>query len=186
MARPRKMPDEAVFDHVHALMQERGSEGVTFAALAERSGLSGATLVQRFGTKQKLVHAALVHAWEGLEERTRRFAGEAERSPEGAVVLLQRLSGNYGDIDTYADNLQILREDLRDPELRARGGAWVETLVVALGRCFATTPAAPDGIGRLMVAQWQGALLLWGFSPDGAVDVFVRDHLERFVRTLLR
>ena len=126
------MPDEAVFDHVHALMQERGSEGVTFAALAERSGLSGATLVQRFGTKQKLVHAALVHAWQRLEERTQRFAEEAERSPEGAVLLLQKLSGSYGDIDTYADNLQILREDLRDPELRARGSAWVETLVVAL------------------------------------------------------
>lgn len=186
MARPRKMPDEAVFDHVHALMQERGSEGVTFAALAERSGLSGATLVQRFGTKQKLVHAALVHAWQRLEERTQRFAEEAERSPEGAVLLLQKLSGSYGDIDTYADNLQILREDLRDPELRARGSAWVETLVVALDRCFETTPDAPDGIGRLMVAQWQGSLLLWGFSPDGAVDLFVRDHLERFVRTLLR
>jgi AcrR family transcriptional regulator len=186
MARPRKMPDEAIFNHVHALMQERGAEGVTFASVAERSGLSGATLVQRFGTKQKLVHAALVHAWEGLEERTRLFAEEAEHSPEGAVRLLQKLSGGYGDIDTYADNLQILREDLRDLELRARGAAWIETLVVTLERCFSTAPNAPEGVGQLMVAQWQGALLLWGFSPEGAVDLFVREHLERCVRTLLR
>lgn len=186
MARPRKMPDEAIFNHVHVLMQERGAESVTFASVADRSGLSGASLVQRFGTKQMLVHAALVHAWQELEKRTRRFAEEAEHSPEGAVLLLQKLSGSYGDIDTYADNLRILREDLRDPELRARGAAWVETLVAALDQCFAATPGAPEGVGRLMVAQWQGALLLWGFSPDGAVDLFVRDHLERFVRTLAR
>lgn len=186
MARPRKLPDEAVFAHAHALMRERGSEGVTFAALAARSGLSGAALVQRFGTKQGLVHAALVHAWEGLEERTRRFAAEAERTAAGAVELLGRLSGDYGDIDTYADNLQVLREDLRDPELRARGSAWVDTLSGAIGECFAGVPDAPADIGRLMVAQWQGALLLWGFSPEGRVETFVRGHLERFVAAFLR
>ena len=32
-----------------------------------------------------------------------------------------------------------------------------------------------------MVAQWQGALLLWAFAPDQPLDVFVRRHLERFL-----
>ncbi|GHC64893.1 hypothetical protein [Limoniibacter endophyticus] len=47
-----------------------------------------------------------------------------DKSPKGAVELLVALSADYGAIDSYADGLLILREDLRDPDLRARGKAW--------------------------------------------------------------
>ena len=182
MPRPKKLPDEAVCDHALALMREAGSEAVTFAALSTRAGLSGAALVQRFGTRQGLIHAALAHAWDGLDAMTRQAVAEAARTPEGAIDLLGRLSTGYGDIETYADGLRVLREDLRHPDLRARGEAWVATLAAAIGECFAGTPSAPPGIGLMMVAQWQGALLLWGFSPGGGgLDAFIRDHLRRFV-----
>jgi AcrR family transcriptional regulator len=163
-------------------MEERGSEALTFAALAERSGLSGSTLVQRFGTKQKLIHAALVHAWDALDERTRRIASEEPKTPDGAMAILSRLSRDYGDIESYADKLHVLREDLRHPEFRARGNAWVKALASMVEECFPNTPGASSDIGILMIAQWQGALLLWGFSPDERLSAFIREHLERFLR----
>ncbi len=164
-------------------MEQKGAEGLTFAALAKRSGLSGSTLVQRFGTKQDLVRAAMVHAWEGLENRTRRIAREEPKSPEGAVAILSRLSEDYGDIESYADKLHLLREDLRDSEFRARGAAWVTSLAEQIEACFVQTQHAPFGIGTLMIAQWQGALLLWGFSPDEPLSGFIRGHLEIFLRS---
>jgi AcrR family transcriptional regulator len=164
-------------------MEERGSDALTFALLAERSGLSGSTLVQRFGTKQGLIHAAIAHAWDVLEQRTRELAAEEPKTPAGAIAILSRLSRDYGDIDSYADKLRLLREDLRNPEFRARGKAWTASLAALISECFAKSPRTSPDLGMLLVAQWQGALLLWAFSPEGQLDVFVQQHLTRFVRT---
>lgn len=179
MPRPQTVTNVAIFEAALALMEARGSPGLTFAALAARIGLSGSTLVQRFGTKEALIHAALVHAWDTLDERTRRTAAEEPRTPEGAVAVLARLSEGYGDIESHADKLHLLREDFRHPELRERGRSWIGLLAGLLDECFGGPTR--DGIGLMMIAQWQGAILLWGFSPQARLDDFVREHLRRFL-----
>ncbi|MET0385320.1 MAG: helix-turn-helix domain-containing protein [Polyangiales bacterium] len=188
MPRPRTISDAQLLDHALALMEQHGSDALTFAALAERSGLSGSTLVQRFGTKQRLLDAAIAHGWDALEQRTRQFADEEPHTPAGAITILSRLSQDYGDIESYADKLQLLREDLRNPVFRARGDAWVSYLASCLERCLVgselpvTDPKrAPGELGRLLVAQWQGALVLWAFAPREPLPNFIRGHLERYL-----
>lgn len=181
MPRPRKATDEAILETALILMEERGSDAITFAALAERTGLSGSTLVQRFGTKQALIDAAITHAWIALERRTSEIALAEAKTPAGAVAILSRLSQDYGDIDDYADKLRLLREDLRNPAFRARGKAWVATLAALIEQCFTDRPI-PAGSGIQLVAQWQGALLLWAFSPTERLDRFVAGHMEQFLR----
>ncbi|GHC64888.1 helix-turn-helix domain-containing protein [Limoniibacter endophyticus] len=55
MPRQKSRPDSEILESALALMHERGPEGLTFASLAERTGLSAATLVQRFGSKPAMV-----------------------------------------------------------------------------------------------------------------------------------
>lgn len=181
MPRAKRLPDEHVFRDVLDVMARDGAEGVTFASVAGRSGLSAATLVQRFGSKPAMIHAAMLHAWDQLDEKSSRLAGTAEPTPRGAIDLLCGLSGDYGDIDSYANSLHVLREDFRHPELRARGKAWIEVLSGTLGTCLSGGAQGRAGLGAMMVAQWQGALVLWAFAPDSPVDAFVRRHLEGFV-----
>ena len=123
----------------------------------------------------------LLHAWDRLDEKTARLAGTVPKTVEGAIGLLVALSRDYGGIESYADGLLILREDLRDPVLRARGVAWKSSLSRALESCFSEVPHAPNGIGLLMASQWQGSLLWWSFDPQGKVESFVEDSLKRFV-----
>lgn len=182
MPRPRKASDAQILDHTLALMEELGSDALTFAALAERTGLSGSTLVQRFGTKQGLIDAAVAHAWDALDQQTTALIETEPSTPDGALNILTRLSEQYGDIDSYADKLRVLREDLRNPKFRARGNAWVTRVAAALDSRF---PAALSGFGLQLVAQWQGALLLWAFAPTQPVHRFVRTHLSRFLETLM-
>lgn len=186
MPRPKIVPDAEVLAAAHTLIHAAGPEGVTFAKLAKICGLSGSTLVQRFKSKPALVQATLLQAWDALDTRTATLAAAVPRTPEGAVSLLVGLSRNYGGIEAYADGLLVLREDLRDPVLRARGAAWKRALSSALDACFAATPAAPRGIGLLMAAQWQGALLWWSFDPTGPVEGFVEESLRRFVGVVVR
>jgi hypothetical protein len=81
--------------------------------------------------------------------------------------MLVALSSDYGEGDEYAEGLLVLREDLRDPVLRARGVAWGDTLTAALGRRLGPGGRPRGDLGRLMAAQWQGAVLWWGFHRQG-------------------
>ncbi|MEJ6850345.1 TetR family transcriptional regulator [Sinorhizobium fredii] len=181
MPRPKTVPNEEVLDAALGIMRKVGPEGLTFAALSAVCGLSASTLVQRFETKSGLIQAALLQAWDRLDRLTAELAANAPKTPAGAVALLAGLSGDYGAIESYADDLLILREDLRDPLLRARGAAWRDVLSTALEERFARVPTAPTGIGLMMAAQWQGALLWWSFDPCVPVTDFVEESLERFV-----
>jgi AcrR family transcriptional regulator len=181
MTRPKILSDRDVLAIALRLMHERGPEALTFAALSDASGLSGAALVQRFGTKIALRQATLLHAWDRLDEKTVALAKTTPPTPAGAVRLLVGLSRDYGGIEAYAEGLLVLREDLRDPALRARGAAWRDVLSAALDHCFAGVASAPKGIGLMLAAQWQGSLLWWGFDPRGPLERYVERSLKRFV-----
>jgi len=184
MPRQKTQSDDLVLRHALDLMYEQGPEALTFAALSKRCGLSGATLVQRFGNKAVLKQKSLLIAWDRLDADTARLAGSVPRTPEGAIELLVGLTGQYGTIDTYAEGLLILREDLRDPQLRARGAAWRDQLCAALDACFAQT-GVPAGVGLLAATHWQGALLWWGFDPKQSVERYVEQSLRDFVALIL-
>lgn len=181
MPRPKTRPDSDVLDAALALIHGRGPEALTFASLAQACGLSAATLVQRFGGKDALKRAALLRAWDQLDDRTARLAERMPKTPAGAIGLLVGLSGDYGGIEAYAEGLLVLREDLRDPVLRARGTAWKQVLSQALDASFANMPGAPAGIGLLLASQWQGCLLWWGFAPEGRLTDHVETSLMRFL-----
>ena len=180
MARTRTVSDAVLLDAALELMQRQGPDALTFAALAKASGLSGATLVQRFVTKAGLVHAALIHAWEILERRTAGLLATAPDTSEGAIGILTGLSG-YGDAETYADGLLLLREDFRHPDLRKRGAEWGQTLTRAIGACLADETGPREDLGRMMITHWQGSLLWWAFEKGTDVETAVETSLRTFL-----
>lgn len=181
MPRPKTRPDADILELALKLMHERGLEALTFASLSSVSGLSPATLVQRFGSKNALKQHTLLHAWDQLDRKTATLAAETPRTPAGAVKLLVDLSRDYGGIESYAEGLLVLREDLRDATLRARGAKWRAALCETLDACFAGLPEVPPDMGSLMSAQWQGSLVWWSFEPEGPVE----DHVARSLRAFI-
>lgn len=185
MPRRKTLSDLEVLQAAHRLIHEIGPEALTFERVARTCGLSPATLVQRFGSKHALIRNTLLHAWDRLDEKTARLAAQAPKTPDGAVALLVGLSRNYGGIESYANGLLVLREDLRDPVLRARGAAWKAALSRSLDACFADVPGAPAGVGLLVATQWQGSLLWWSFDPRGKVERYVERSLRRLIAAVL-
>lgn len=114
------------------------------------SGSAPATLVQRFGSKPALVKAALVRAWDLLDARTEAVAAA---TPAGAVALLVGLS-DYPEGDAYADQLMVLREDLRDAELRQRGRRWGDRLAAMLAPRLADGGGPREDRARELTALW--------------------------------
>ena len=130
MPRPRTMSDEAILDAVLALAQRVGQARVTFAAAAAETGLSAATLVQRFGTKRDLLLAADkrgIDLWVGALDRA-TAASPLVRVIEGLVLAT--------DPDTtpeqMANAVAMLELDLADPDFHAetlRGAQAVRTRI---------------------------------------------------------
>ena len=84
MGRARKVPDEVVFDAVLTLLASRGEKAVTFAAIAERSGLAASSLAERHGTVAAMIADSRDAAWQRLEALTDTAAAEAGREGPSA------------------------------------------------------------------------------------------------------
>jgi AcrR family transcriptional regulator len=177
MPRKRTIADEDLLDAALVVVHTSGPDALTFGALAPRVGLAASTIVQRFGTKAALLQAALSRAWDQLDERTAAAIDSAALEPLGVIELLVQLSGQY-DAHDFADQLLVLREDLRDPVLRTRGQTWLATLTQAIERRLGQSPGGTAGVGELVVAHWQGTLTVWSFTRQVPLISAVRTALE--------
>lgn len=179
MGRSKTISDSAVLDRLLAVLEKTTPDGLTFSKASQTVGLSGATLVQRFGSRDGMIEAVLLHAWDRLDAVTTEADAEAPISPDGAISILVRLMP--GDVEEYAltDGLLLLREDLRNPTLRARGCAWGAYLAQALGRRLTKDTALAERMGWQMATVWQGALIWWAFKrgsdPAAEVETVLRD-----------
>lgn len=177
MARPRTVSDEQVLGEALVIVRETGPDALSFGALAARVDLAGSTLVQRFGSKQNLLQAALLLAWDRLDANTGLAIKRCGPGTKGVTRLLVSLSGQYR-VDDFADQLLILREDLRDPVLRARGQAWLAILTTAIDERL------PGSLGHIVITQWQGTLTMWAFQRRRSLTVDVRRSLDELFHRL--
>ncbi|MCX2723489.1 TetR/AcrR family transcriptional regulator [Roseibium salinum] len=183
MTRPKLMSDELVLDKLLKTLSETGPDGLTFARAAAGVGLSAATLVQRYGSRETMVEATLLHAWDRLDQATRAADAEAPLTPAGAIDFLLRLMPEETAEHNTTDGLLLLREDIRNPTLRARGAAWGHYLASALGRRLTANPDHMERLGWQMAGVWQGALIWWAFTRTASPATAIRTALEDWCET---
>lgn len=175
--RPRTVSDETLLDAALEIVYRNGPGSLSFGTLAAEVGLAGSTLVQRFGTKADLLRATLLRAWDRLEETTAAAIAVAPTGEDGIVELFVALTASHDENDD-AEQLPVLREDLRDPILRRRGERWLASLAAAVD---ARLDEAAPAIGHLVVAQWQGTVTVWGFTRKGRLDHAIRNALSQLL-----
>lgn len=185
MPRVKTIPDEVLLSAGLEIVHRDGPAALSFSTLAAVVDLASSTIVQRFGSKAELLRATLLHAWDELDRHTASAMATASLDASGVVDLLVALSGEY-EANDYADQLMVLREDLRDPVLRNRGEAWIATLAASIEERLVGAPGGSAGLGELVVAHWQGTLTVWGFTRPGPLPAFVRHSLDELLRRVLR
>ncbi|TRA99037.1 MULTISPECIES: TetR/AcrR family transcriptional regulator [Rhizobium/Agrobacterium group] len=186
MPRHKLISDEKALDALLPLMLQTGPDGMTFAAAAKACGLSAATLVQRYGKREDLVEAVLLRAWDRLQAETAAADAEEPLTPEGAISLLLRLMPSYAAEQNASDGLLLLREDIRNPSLRARGALWGKTLARALGRRITADDRNAERLGWQMAAVWQGAHTWWAFTRGEDAGSAIHKALEEWVEMVKR
>ncbi|MCR6726821.1 TetR/AcrR family transcriptional regulator [Agrobacterium fabrum] len=181
MPRHKSISDDQVLDALLPLMLQTGPDGLTFAAAAKACGLSAATLVQRYGKREDLVETVLLRAWDRLQAETETADEEEPLTPQGAISLLMRLMPPQSAEQNASDGLLLLREDIRNPKLRARGALWGHTLAHALGRRLTHNKASEERLGWQMAAVWQGAHTWWAFNRNGDAASAIEGALQEWI-----
>ncbi|WP_273793866.1 TetR/AcrR family transcriptional regulator [Brucella anthropi] len=181
MARTKSVPDEAVLDRLMAVVAEAGPKGLTFARAAKATGLSAATLVQRYGNSQSMLEAVLLRAWDQLDAATRTADENTALTPRGAIDLLMALMSSDTAEYNATDGLLLLREDIRNPVLRARGAAWGLYLAGALGRRLCGDATKANRLGWQMASIWQGAHIWWAFTRTEPPEIAIRRALVEWL-----
>lgn len=181
VGRRKLLSNTGLLDRLLTQLEKVGPGGLSFSVASQAAGLSPATLVQRFSTRDAMIEAVLLHAWDKLDAKTSAADAENPATPAGAIDLLMALSPGQADV---ADGLLLLREDIRHPALRARGAAWGSVLAKALGRRLAV--AAPDieRLGWQMASVWQGAIIWRAFRRESEPANAIRVALEDWCRSV--
>ena len=85
MGRSKLLSDGAVLGRLLTQLERVGPGGLTFAKASEAAGLTAASLVQRFGARDAMVEAVLLHAWDRLDAATAAADAEAPATPAGVI-----------------------------------------------------------------------------------------------------
>ncbi len=171
MGRSRTIPDTDVYAVICQLLAEGGEKAVAFSSVARATGLAAPTLVQRYGTRDAMLRAALLAAWDDLDARTADLAATTPISAKGAAQVLKALWGDDGAVV----DLALLAADFRDPDLRQRGLQWRTTVEGALAARLGGGAKGREA-ASILFAAWQGQAL---WSRAGGRGFKLKDAIRR-------
>lgn len=151
MARKKLISDIELQTLILAQLLTEGDKAVSFASVSALCGLAPPTLVQRYGSRDAMVKAAILAGWDQLQAVTVAASDDAFVSAKGAQAMLKEVAAS---INIPA----LLAESHRDKDLNSRATAWRSQLELALSGCLGGGTKGREA-GALMFAAWQGRLM---------------------------
>jgi AcrR family transcriptional regulator len=191
VARPIETPDEYLLEAAGRVLMTGGPAAFTLAKAAESAGVSAATLIKRFGSKQALF----------LRLSQRWFDSLDDFLHDHAVALVSPLAkfravalANYHDLDnpaTASNQLAALAVDLQDHEMRVLLDAGWRVVrrhlerhaadAVSVGELAGCPP--PHQVARLVFGAMEGGCLSWSVRPEGSLVARLSEDLDALLAT---
>ncbi|MGB8814657.1 MAG: transcriptional regulator [Paracoccaceae bacterium] len=171
MARLKTIPDADVHAAIRQLLVAGGDKAVAFASVARATGLAAPTLVQRFKTRELMLRAALLAAWDQLDAAIIRAEAEAPMQAKGAQTLMKSLAASCPD----AVDITLLAVDFRDAALRQRALNWRNRVESALAVRLGSGVRGQE-TAAILFAAWQGQML-WQIA--GGKGFRLKDAVKR-------
>ena len=192
--RPRKVSDSQLFAAAHSVMSRVGPRELTLGAIAREAGVTAAVLVQRFGSKRRLLLALSAKYSDGAGEFIQGLAKQ-HASPLAALrAYADCMAGMAASPAALARSLAYLQIDMTDPDFRrllvkqARATrAGLRRLVeAALEAGELDRSARPAQLARTIETVLSGSMITWGFYREGNAARWMRADLDAVLGPWLR
>lgn len=190
--RRRDLTREALLDAATTVFAREGYGAGTLEEIADAAGFTTGAIYSNFGNKQDLFLAVIARRNARLLEAYRE---KLDERPDGQVADLGDVAQVWtehelGDRDALLLTLEVRLAALRDPQIRARVGAFERQTEETIARFVASQIGAIDGL-RLPMATEQFAALVYA-ANQGIVQhaaICTTDHkdlFEAFLQILTR
>jgi AcrR family transcriptional regulator len=182
--RPRATSDAAILAAAFRVVARLGPT-LTLADVAREAGVSPATLVQRFGSKRRLLLALTSGASSGVAAEYARIRA-AHRSPIAALFAVgDCMAAMAGTPEMMANSLAFLQIDLTDPEFHRHAHAHSRATHVELKALIDEAVRAGElrrcnsaRLARAVQSLMGGSLLGWAIDRDTKVEDRVRQDMQ--------
>lgn len=186
MPRPKTRSDAEVMKGLGRVLLRKGPHDFTLADVAGEVSLAPATLVQRYGTKRRLLLRF-------VREEARRAETPFRRAAAGGgtplVILRRALHAAAEEVRVrraLANSMALLVEDVRDEGLRRLAGRHARETVDLIERYLVEAAAAAElppmedarRLAEAVYAAWNGALIQWGLRGEGSLDAWIDAVLD--------
>jgi AcrR family transcriptional regulator len=177
------------------VMLRVGPAELTLGAIAAEAGVTAGALVQRFGSKRKLLHAHARYAAATLDIGFGAPRAARTSSPLRALRAVTAVHAKLAESPRAAvRNLAYLQNDLADPVLRRHllrlgraARAHYEQLLadaVVAGELRAATDVR--ALARMIEVTLGGSYLAWTLYREGPAATHLRKDLDATLRPYLR
>jgi AcrR family transcriptional regulator len=191
--RPRTVEDAEIFEACQRVMQRTGPARFTLALVAKEAGLSPATLVQRFGSKRKLLQA-LSASSTGFGHY---FVAQLRTQHSSPLQVAREFLLCFAEMAStpaeMANHLAWLQMDLTDPVMHRNlldlSQDNLAILSGLLGEAVAAGELLPNdspALARVLSALTTGGLLAWATFREGTARGWLEQDIDLVLRPYLR
>jgi AcrR family transcriptional regulator len=189
MPRIKAQTDEALLEIALEVIRVKGPTEFTLSDISKSAQLSPATLLQRFGSKDKLLVSAISYANKKMQERFHLVVSQAQGSHSNPMeVLIEILIGLIEGTETpeqIAAGLDILKKDILEQDLNKvsvehfliRRQLLENLLLQAQAQKIIKAEAPTKTLAHGLDSIWQGTILLWAIEKSGVLNTLIRTNL---------
>ncbi len=193
--RPRRLSDSAILEAGIQVVSRTGPERFTLADVGEAVGLSAATLVQRFGTKQAMLLAMFDQSVNLIDDR---FAVSIDTDESPLDALYFAAIERYKTIEapeTMSNRLAFLLLGLREPAFHERASESARKAVNGYKLLLDNAVAAGElaegyvethQLAETIHAMTLGSLTMWSIVRDGTRTAHIKRNLDALLRPYRR
>ena len=192
--RPQKVTDEEVFAAAQRAMTRRGPHELTLADIADEAGVTPGRLVQRFGSKRRLM---VTLSERFAESAAPTFAALRAAHPE-PLAAVRAYAACMADLaptpEALLRNLAYLHNDLADEVLRRHLAENAGAARREIERLLEAAVASGDlrsgvdarALARLIETVIGGALISWATYRQGTAADWIGQDLEAALQPWLK
>jgi AcrR family transcriptional regulator len=183
--RPRSIDDADILAACQRVMQRVGPARFTLARVADEADVSAATLVQRFGSKRKMLRAMTDqvpgYAAAAVKDLRQRHGSALAVAREHLLCFAQMARTPR----EMAHHLAYLQLDLTDPVMHRNFVAMSNENLSVVGELLAEAVAAGElrahdtqHMARVLLALVTGALLAWATHRTGTARDWLAEDID--------
>ena len=190
MARPRKVSDDEVYAAAMRVMSEVGPAELTLAQIAREAGVTPGALVQRFGSKRRLLVAMSGLLSSDMSQFFQQMRERHEAPLEIVRAYAECMAAMAPSSAALLRNFAYLQSDLADPDIRKHLVAQSHQVRRELGTLLEEAASRGElsndtdipALVRNIEALISGALLTWAFHEQGSAAAWLRKHVDALLR----